>query len=649
VILERVEKGVSGAINASVYVAQYLFVRIALISVILSLIGCMLDGDSFGRLLRIAYWRFFEMFLWLTFIAWTWQGPGGIPGWFPTIIGGIAAIGAQIANQVAGTPIATFQNYTFDFTIMPGTILDLGAGLYSAISSLAWAMFTGGGSTISGPAGAIVSTAAVAGSVLNGTALPNFAIYCMMEGAAIYVYFVCFFIAWRYFLAVINVFVIACLSFFQGFAGSRRLSGYAGGFLSTAIVLGAEFALTTIIVGIFYGVLIWLIQSTSLWAPVSAIIAASAAIVAPPIAWAKTGINLGYLLLLDMIVTAWAMTIYSVPKKVGDYFAGRLSLAPSEAIKFASSSPTMGGKLLGAAGSTVKSFAERGPFGATLHGIGKLGSYGLIGASTNKRGTMAGAVEGAVRAGTVGGVPGAFAGAVGSWVAGKYVPTKNAYSTQNAEQKGEASKNGSTSSAAANNDVTQRSQASSSTLIPSADVHSDETQNGESADNAFAPLGTAQNGTKTTESTSANIPPPEKPHDATVERKVRVVDTFSAENADPDNGELTSTSSSQKTISGTFETESSANAKALKAGATRPQSNPLYEEYAKGMNEWEQMKSGTPAQEMLAEVERQTRIGASIARTVSYAHQYRVARGERQQPDEQSIMIPQPNLTFGDR
>jgi hypothetical protein len=67
------------------------------------------------------------------------------------------------------------------------------------------------------------------------------------------------------------------------------------------------------------------------------------------------------------------------------------------------------------------------------------------------------------------------------------------------------------------------------------------------------------------------------------------------------------------------------------------------------MNEWEQMKAGTPAQEMLAEVERQTRIGASIARTVSYAHQYRVARGERQQPDEPSITIPQPNLTFGDR
>ena len=146
VILERVEQNVAGAINASVYVAQYLFVRIALISIILSFLGCMLDGEGLARAFRIAYWRFFEMSLWLTFISWTWQGPAGIPGWFPTIIGGIAAIGAQIADQVAGTPIATFQNYAFSFTIMPGTILDLGAGLFSAISTLAWAMLTGGGS-----------------------------------------------------------------------------------------------------------------------------------------------------------------------------------------------------------------------------------------------------------------------------------------------------------------------------------------------------------------------------------------------------------------------------------------------------------------------------------------------------------------------
>jgi hypothetical protein len=128
------------------------------------------------------------------------------------------------------------------------------------------------------------------------------------------------------------------------------------------------------------------------------------------------------------------------------------------------------------------------------------------------------------------------------------------------------------------------------------------------------------------------------------------MNTFSSQSADLNNAPPNSaSSSSQKTISGTFDSDSSTNGKTLNASRSRQQSNPLYDEYVKGMQEWEQMKSGGNAQEMLAEVERQTRIGASIARTLSYAHQYRAAREDRPQHDEPSITIPQPNMTFGER
>jgi hypothetical protein len=591
-LLNRIQSGVSGALNSSVIIGQWLLVRVAAISIIVSIIGWFLNGESIRDIIRILYWRIFETFAWLTLIAWTWNGPGGMPGWFPLIIGGIAATGASIANQVAGTPIATFANYRFDFTVLPGTILDLGAALFGAISTLAWDTFAGGGSTLPGPFGVVQQGAktvvALVGGALTGTLFANGIIYLLMMLTAMYIYFVCAFIAWRYFLAVLRVFVLGCLSFLQGFAGSRRLSGYAGGFISIAIVLGSEFALTTILVGIFYGVIVGLIQSTAIWPQVSNIVAASGGVTVAPVAWAQNGISLGYLLLLDMITTIWAFSMYGVPKAVSDFFAGRLSVAPSETIRFAKSSPTIGGKLIGTAGSTVQAFAQRGPLQATSSKIAQIGSFGMVGASSKKRGTTAGMVDGAVRGGMLGGVTGAVAAAAGSWVAGRFIPTPQNDSTHTSNGRARAEKKP---------ESTPQSDANASGIPAAHDA-------------------------------DATAPSPKKPADATTDRTVTIKDTYDKENAEGENAHA----SSKKTTSSTETTVGTPIMEALK--------------------QWNAYKNppDSEQEEMLREIEMNTRVGQMMARTLTYGHQYRVARGNNVPVhDEQSTALPQPRMHFGDK
>lgn len=626
-LLDRTEQGISKGINASIYVAQWLFIRIAAISTILALLGWYLEGESVARLIKIAYWRMIETFLWLTMISWTWKGPGGILGWFPAIIGGIAAIGGQIADQIAGTQIATFTNYDFNFTVLPGTILDLGGALFGAIATLAWATFAGGVSTAPGwgsvAANAIQGTIAVVGGALTGTLFISGILYCLMMLSAVYVYFVCGWIAWRYFLSVMRVFLLACLAFLQGFGASRRLSGYAGGFVSIAIVLGAEFALTTIIVGIFYGVVVGIIQTTPIWPLISSLITNSGGVVAAAIAWPKEGISLGYLLLIDMVITAWAYAMRDVPKSVSDFFAGRLSIDPQGAVRSAQSSPTIGGKILGAAGGAMESFAYRGPAQTADSQAAQVAKYGFIGASTSHRGTAYGVATGAVRGGMVGGFTGAVAGAAGSWIAGRFIPKKEQESSAG-EGAPSTAPNEATSGSAPS---TSGETAASSTASPASSQSSSQTE--QSAQSTNATQSEEGKTSSSSSSTGTSSSGASSGKTSTAPNAARPRPDYSSVLHGRDLGKY---KHGGRVTIGDIEF-------ARGGSESDPPGVKQTRSFIGSLINPELMKE-------LDEIDKRMSFGATLARHASYAAQYRETRKPSPPREEPSASIPPPNLHF---
>lgn len=607
-LLDRTEQGVSQGINASIAVAQWLFVRIAAISTILALLGWYMEGESIAKLIKIAYWRMIETVIWLTLISWTWNGPGGKMGWFPAIIGSIAAIGGQIANQVAGTQIATFANYNFNFTVLPGTILDLGAALFGAISTLAWDTFAGAGSTAPGLLAplqnGIQAATAIVGGALTGTLFISGILYCMMLLSAVYVYFVCGWIAWRYFLAVLRVFVLACLAFLQGFGASRRLSGYAGGFISIAIVLGAEFALTTIIVGIFYGVIVGIIQTTPIWPLIANIITVSAGVVTAPIAWVHQGISLGYLLLIDMVITAWAFAMRDVPKSVSDYFASRLSIDAHGAVRSAQSSPTLGGKLLGAAGGAMENFAYRGPAQTTASHAAQVAKYGFIGASTSHRGTARGVATGAVRGGMVGGFTGAVAGAAGAWIAGRFIP-------KNDQEQG----TNDNASSTATNETAPGATTETGTASP---------QSADTAESTSAASGASSSATSA-QASGAATSTAQKPRDIPPEHASVYAGNRNLGKPKFKNQPLTPE-----------------DVEFARDATVANSPNP----FIRNMQTFLQSKIDPQVLRELDDIDKRMGIGNTIAQHASYAAQYRATRKPAPPRDEPSAHIPPPNLHF---
>ena len=516
--LDRIQRVFDAAINASVALGGRIFITIAFISFLVAAMRAVIGEDSIDSFVRMTYWRLVESSLWLGFIQWTWVGPGGMDGWFPLIIGGLAAIGAQIANGTVGTNIVTFSHTNFHFTILPGSILDLGSALFGAISKLAFTQVAGTPSNLPGLLGTAVNGAqtaiAVISGALTGTLMINIVIYVLMMLAGLYAYCVCAWVSFRYFMATIKIFAIACLSLIQGFAGSRRLSGYAGGFLSQAIIVGLDFFLSTVLVGIFYGLIIGIIQNTALWPLVANVLAiAGGPVLGVGVAVVHTGISLGMLLLIDVSLTLWAYLMASVPKLVGDTLNGRLDVSAREAVQTFRSSPTIGGQIMGGAGRALQGAAERGPVQAAWNQGQRLGGFAFAGASSPMRGAP-GLVDGALRGAAVGGVSGAAAGLAGSWVAGKFVraaPTSGTASPGDQTTTGAA--DGAASSAA-------RSRAAAASDPSTADAEAGE----------------------------APPPEPQHPSDASVRRTVTIEDDF-VEDGDPNDTSMPATARATATPS----------------------------------------------------------------------------------------------------
>jgi hypothetical protein len=349
------------------------------------------------------------------------------------IIGGMASIGAAIANQVAGKdviPTGTPQKLDVlaggDVAVLPGTILDLAASVFSVIGAYAWASFAGQdtGNPLLNMGKAVVS---IVGGALTGTIYASGMIYLLTLLLGMTLYMSLAMVAFRYFVTVIKVYVMGCLMFMQGLAGSRRLSVYAGSFLSGAIVLGAEFALVTILVGTFYSVVVGLIQFTGNW-PVVLAVASSAGTLSPgPLLGAlpkvaQFGFSLGMLMLLNLIAAGWLILVWKTPEVVAHYFRGQVSVSTTEMIQALKNSPTLPGQVAGGAANAVNAVAQRGPVAATFDKMMQMGGLATI-AGSGSDGSMKGVAQGAMKGAMTGGAQGAAVGAAAAWFMGKRRPT----------------------------------------------------------------------------------------------------------------------------------------------------------------------------------------------------------------------------------
>lgn len=411
-LLTNITNKISPFLNRTSAVGWHLYTLIAAISIALGVLQTVLLGEfSLPALIRTLYWRLVEMGLWRMIIMYTWSGlPGGY-GWFSAIIAGFVGI----AGTIVGID-TSFTAHGWNLDVLPGTIADLGVSLFSAIMSM-----------VSIGKGGLWD---VLGRTMDGTVIASAVMWCFGLVSALYALFVCGYISFKYFWTVVKVYVLGCLSFIQGFAGSRRLGGIAGSYINSAIILGIETAVIVILVGLMWHVIIgltqWLgfqqaldfVQSEGTPLPAGIVVGHLADL-------AYTGAALA---ILDLVLTLWAYAMWRVPRDVAELLSGKIQVQPGEVRQAFQSSPFFTARLAGTGANVLEQGGTKGP-GAALGAavkpigdffgkVGDLASVGAVAGSGNGSGA-AGLASGAVKGFLMGGPEGAVVGAIGSAVMGK--------------------------------------------------------------------------------------------------------------------------------------------------------------------------------------------------------------------------------------
>lgn len=411
-LLKSITDKISPFLDRTSAVGWHLYTLIAAISIALGVLQTVLLGEfSLPALVRHLYWRLVEMGLWRMVITYTWSGlPGGY-GWFSAIIAGFVGI----AGTVVGID-TSFTAHGWNLNILPGTIADLGVSLFSAIMSM-----------VSIGKGGLWD---VLGRSLDGTVIASVVMWCFGLVSALWAMFVCGYIAFKYFWTVVKVYVLGCLSFIQGFAGSRRLGGIAGAYINSAIILGIEASVIIILVGLMWHVIVGLTQWLGFQQAVDAIGAAGTPfaggiVVAHLADLAYTGAALA---ILDLVLTLWAYAMWRVPRDVAELLSGRIQVQPGEIRQAFQSSPFFAARLAGQGANVLEQGGTKGPgaaFGAAVKPIGdflgKVGNLASVGAvaGSGNGGGASGLASGAVKGFLMGGPEGAIVGTIGSAVMGK--------------------------------------------------------------------------------------------------------------------------------------------------------------------------------------------------------------------------------------
>jgi hypothetical protein len=322
--------GLSGMVASAMSISTSLGLTLCKATTVLSLslaaIYWFFDGMPLVTVVKHSLGRVVEFSLWMWVIANTWSGFG----WFPTMISAAGALGSTIG----GVP---FSISSWKTDVLPANLLTLGAGLFSEIVGAAE---FGKGGILS------LLVQGLTGDVIFETAIFIFAV---ISGG--WAFLVLAYAAFRLWMALGKVYILAPLSFLQGLAGSRRLSPMSGSFISGAIILSCEVLTTFVLTGLLYNA-INLIQTKFHIVETTVVSTVPTWCSNPLLApfcstYSGSTIKLGSLIAVNIVMTMFAWFIRDVPRLVRDALEGRFTVSPQEVSAVLAASPSMTARAMG--------------------------------------------------------------------------------------------------------------------------------------------------------------------------------------------------------------------------------------------------------------------------------------------------------------
>lgn len=470
-LLKSITSQITPFLNKVTQLGFWIYSVIAAISIALTVLQSFILGEySFAAVARYLYWRIVEWGIWGLIIRYTWSGIGpDNVGWFSAIV----SMFADVASKVAGIDASFSTSGGWNLDVLPGKIADLGVGLFSAIMAM-----------VSIGKGGFWD---VLGRTLDGTVLLSFALWLFGLISALYALFVCGSIAFKYLWTVVKVYVLGCLSFIQGFAGSRRLSGIAGSYQNAAIPMGAELAVTIILVGIMWHVIVGLTQALGFQSALDFIGNPPGPGGTLPGHLADVAYTAASLAVLDLALTLWAYAMWRVPKDVADLFAGRIQVSNGELSQAFQSSPFLAARAAGHGMNVMEQGATHGPvaaagtlFSPVANALGRIGNLAAVGAVAGSgNGEGAGAIaSGAVKGFLLGGPEGAAVGAIGAAVTSRMNNKETEGGSYSGEARGDGDETAQEREAASNVNVRNEQDGSGTSDVssePTVDVGTTQT------------------------------------------------------------------------------------------------------------------------------------------------------------------------------
>jgi hypothetical protein len=378
--------------NNSIALAQKLFAALAVVRILWILTRWATSSQPLEEVVAEGYMTLVRVGLLYTLIGCTFTMPGGGPGWFPLIVGGIIgmaqqASGVEVIKQYNITSVTNITNgfscgsvFTFFWNI---SIFVLKASFSGqSVANILTGMFTG--------ATAIWIVSALLGSV---SALGVLWLGCR--------------ITFRYFLTLFEAYLIASQAFLMGFLGGGSMfEGIGMGVFNAAMNIGIETAALVVVIGVFKGFLTlvmtqlnlaFVIGNSSIPSDFSFMITGASVT-----SYTSAGIKLVAILLLDAFVILFSYAVEDVPGKAARALSGRLDVRPGEFIQYAKNNSaaikTAEGVAALAAGGVAAGMLAKGALsgGATMVDRARSAAGGAL------QGFAIGGVSGAVRGAVVG-------------------------------------------------------------------------------------------------------------------------------------------------------------------------------------------------------------------------------------------------------
>ena len=385
----------SNIMNRSVQLAQALFYALAVAEFGWATCRWAFSSTPLEEVVAEAYFKAVRMALLYILIGCTFTLPGGGPGWFPLIVGGIISM-AQTAAGVSVIPSQYSLNGSLNLAagFSPGDVFTFFWNIAIFVIKSAFTQQSIGNLLVGAFTGATAIWMVTAGiAALSGIGVMLLGVY----------------VSFKYFLTLFKAYLVASQAYLQGFLGSSKTASNGSGLFNAALNLGIEMGALVVIMGVFKSFLSLALNLMSLGFLV--IQNSTAGTQYGPAAGgsqlgsiAPEGVRLVAVLLLDVLVVLWAYAVKTIPEQAASALSGRLDVRPEEFLAHAQSSFTPS-KALGA----VAAVAGGGLGVKMLSGSSSGGAPTM---SDRASGAAKGALQGALFAGPGGALGGALMGAM---------------------------------------------------------------------------------------------------------------------------------------------------------------------------------------------------------------------------------------------